>query len=258
MINKNKLSAFTMIELMISITIVAILTTIWLYTYVWYLTDSRDLERQTSITEIKSALKTYKQKRWNYPKPWNSFNITNNWKVVAKQWLLNETVKLSTMESIPLDPYTDSNYSYSITANKQEFQISLTLENVDLPVALLAGDYKTVSENVLPTIMLAKSWTSDVEIHDGVWNWTENRKLFIFDNWKNVTYTLYDPYEPYSTWEDLNTLKTSDWVKFWQNSDYRSCIEIKEAWKYIHDSWTEEYQITDSDWILTNTWCTIN
>jgi hypothetical protein len=33
------------------------------------------------------------------------------------------------MDKIPLDPYTDENYFYSVTKNKQESQIALTLEN---------------------------------------------------------------------------------------------------------------------------------
>jgi hypothetical protein len=33
------------------------------------------------------------------------------------------------MEKIPLDPFTDENYFYSVTKNKQEVQVSLTLEN---------------------------------------------------------------------------------------------------------------------------------
>jgi hypothetical protein len=33
------------------------------------------------------------------------------------------------MEKIPVDPFTDQHYFYSVTKNKQEAQVSLTLEN---------------------------------------------------------------------------------------------------------------------------------
>jgi hypothetical protein len=33
------------------------------------------------------------------------------------------------MDKLPIDPYTDKYYFYSVTKNKQESQIALTLEN---------------------------------------------------------------------------------------------------------------------------------
>jgi len=33
------------------------------------------------------------------------------------------------MDNIPFDPYTNNDYFYSVTKNKQEAQIALTLEN---------------------------------------------------------------------------------------------------------------------------------
>jgi len=54
-----------------------------------------------------------------------------------------------------LDPKTNVPYFYSITKNKQAFQIAATLENGDYPKSLLRGSYKSVSKDVLPTIVLA-------------------------------------------------------------------------------------------------------
>jgi hypothetical protein len=41
------------------------------------------------------------------------------------------------MNEIPLDPYIKIPYFYSIIKNKQEFQLSLTLENQEENIALL-------------------------------------------------------------------------------------------------------------------------
>ncbi len=244
--------AFTLVELIVSVMIMTILASIWFYSYVWYLSEARDAERKASVWEIKSALKLYKQKRWAYPIPWNYFNITSSWNIVALQWKLDENVTLSTMENIPLDPYTKTTYSYSITKNKQETQIALTLENWEFPIALLEWYYKTVSKNVLPSIILATGATvsSDVEI-----NWTSNRNLFILDWWNNLPYSVVKPYIPYYAWENIDNVLSSWNIDFWQNSDYRSCAEIEQAAKFIHTTWTEEYQIVNNFWILTNTWC---
>lgn len=248
---------FTLVELVVTITILAILSTIWFNSYVSYLWEARDSERKANIWEIKTALKLYKQKRWAYPIPWDYFNITNNWYIVALQWKLNEDVTLSNIDILPIDPYTNSYYFYSITKNKQETQIALTLENWDFPIALMDWDYKTVSKNVLPSILLATWSTSNVEIHTWVLNWSTNRNLFIFNWWNNLPYTIQKPYNIFYGWDNLDDILSWWNITFWQNSDYRSCEEIKEAWKYIHESWTEEYQILNDTWYLTNTWCTI-
>jgi hypothetical protein len=64
-------------------------------------------------------------------------------------------VSLSTAETLALDPDLDTPYIYSTTRNKQEYQIAMSLENNDSPIALLQGSYKSVSKNILPTIVLA-------------------------------------------------------------------------------------------------------
>ena len=75
---KNK-KAFTIIELMISVIIIGILTTIWFYSYSGHISWTRDVERKANMWEIKTALKLYKQNRGSYPLPGWYFNITNNY-----------------------------------------------------------------------------------------------------------------------------------------------------------------------------------
>jgi len=50
--DKHKKQAFTLVELIITITIIAILSTIWFNSYVWYLWDARDSERKANMWEI--------------------------------------------------------------------------------------------------------------------------------------------------------------------------------------------------------------
>jgi len=79
---------------------------------------------------------------------------------VAQQGKMSRDVALSTADNIQYDPYLDIPYTYSITTNRQEFEISLTLENSDNPIALLDGTYKSVAKNVLPTISVALDGTT--------------------------------------------------------------------------------------------------
>ncbi len=248
---------FTIIELIISISIIMILSTMWFVSYINNISDARDSERKTDISLISSSLKLYKQRRGLYPTSWDYFNVTNSWKVVAMQWFLNTSVALSTLDEVPLDPYLEIPYFYSTTSNKQEFQVALSVENQWDYKALLKWDYKTVSINVLPTILLAIKSSTWVEIHDGVWSWSTYRKSFIFDEWSyNLPYVFDWNRDPYSSAESFSAALNDENISFWQNTDYRTCDEIYDAAKAIHTWYEEEYQFLDNSWALVSSGCT--
>ena len=263
--NKNN-KAFTFVELIVSVVIITILSTIWFSSYVWYISDSRDSQRKSDLSQLSSSLKVYKQKRWYYWNPWDAFKIVYSWStnIVALQWKMNKNVHIDSLEKLPLDPSNWQSYSYSITKNKQEFEIVSTLENWDFPKALLTWNYKSVSKHILPTIVLATGATSwsELEIKSGSTQWDYNRTLFVYDNnMHNLVYTFEDWFPSYSDWEltfDFLLSEAYTNNNFWQNSDYRNCVEINEAWKMLIEPTSSpfEYQIIDDDWGLTNTWCT--
>lgn len=249
----KSIKGFTFIELVISITIVAILSVLWFVSYSKNLEDSRDSQRRSELSWVASWLKLHKTKRWEYPTPWSNYNITNIWNLAAIQGKLDENIIISTIDKIPLDPFIDIPYTYSITKNKQEFQLAASLENNWTNKAFVLWNYKTVSRNILPTIILAITSTSPVEVNSWTSDWLTNRTKFVLDNWNhNLPYTFSYPFSPFSdgttfTWiiDDVNVILKS--------SDYRSCFEISDDWKNI---WTWEYQI-NSWWTLVNTGCTI-
>ena len=197
-------------------------------------------------------MKSYKQKKWSFPIPANYFKIQTWSTILAWQWKLDKNVSLSTIDEIPYDPKLDIPYLYSITANKQEFEVGLSLENPDWdkPLALTKWNYKTVSKNVLPVILVA-TW-ADLDISN-----SNNKNLFIFNSQShNLPYDFEWNLEPISDWTDFDTLlqeAEQNWTLF-QNSDFENCLEIKKAWKYF---WAWEYQIRTSTWALTNTWCNL-
>jgi hypothetical protein len=81
---------------------------------------------------------------------------------------MNRSVSLSTATSLPLDPELDIPYFYATTKNRQEYQLAASMENSDNPFTHLVGDYKSVSKQVLPNILLATSGNIDMEINDAV------------------------------------------------------------------------------------------
>lgn len=251
-INKNNFW-FTIVELVVAMTILLVLTGMWFYSYTQNVVDARDSVRISDMASVNSQLKLYKKSRWAYPLPGNNFNINNGSRLVAIQWLLNENVTLTTLDKIPYDPSAEVPYSYSVTRNKQEFQLALTLESSETWVAVLEWDYKTVSKNVLPTIMLAATWLWDRDIS---WS-SSDRDLFIFNQWyHNLPYTHDGGNEAYTDNTPFAQLLSDPNITFWQNSDYRNCSEIFEAGKHISDVGTSEtYDILNSSGVLEPTLC---
>lgn len=263
---KNK-KWFSFVELIVSVTILAVISTIWFISYSWYLWDSRDSQRKSDLAQLGSALKVYKQKRWYYAMPGDKFEILYNTAPIVYQWKFNDKVRLNTLDRLPLDPKTKGPYLYSIVKNRQQFEIAATLENEDSPKAIVHWTYKSVARATLPWIILAIerettqtatiiALEDDSESED----WWVTRNKFIFNNQDhNLPYDFVEPFSPVSDWTTVEAilweLETSN--SYWQNTDYRNCIEIKESWKAIQDDWTTitYQQITDA-WTLVDVDCT--
>lgn len=178
---KKNISAFTLIELVVTATILVILSSIGFYSYTSNIADARDGNRKTDISALSSQLSLYKKQRGGYPFPGDSFNITNQGEIVALQGKMNNKVSLTTAQELPVDPDLKIPYLYSTSSNRQEYQLSASLENNENPISILKGSYKSVSQGVLPTIMLAINTNSDTEI-SAPSSTNPARDLFIFDN----------------------------------------------------------------------------
>ncbi len=248
--------AFTLIELVVTATILVILTSIWFYSYTQNISDARDGARRTDLSALSSQLSLYKKQRGAYPNPGDSFEIRNRGYAVAYQWYMNQKVTLSTAERLPLDPDLDIPYIYAVTRNKQEFQLALSLENNENPFALVEWDYKSIAKNVLPNIILATGSTLNIEINAAIGTGATNRNLFLFQNgYHNIPYDFIGGVAK-SDGTSFATLLAEAGTSYWQNSDYRSCSEIFTAGKGINPTATsDEYQILSASGTLTNTGC---
>jgi len=244
--------AFTLIEIVVSATILVILTSIWFYSYTKSISDARDSARITDISALWSQLSLYKRERWAYPFPWDRFNINNGTATVAFQWKMNNKVALSTSSwNLPIDPEMKIPYLYSTSRNRQDYQIAWSIENSDDPYTILQWDYRSVSKNILPNIVLAIETSADTDI-----SLLANKSLFLFNTWFNTLPYDFESGEPYSDGSTLTGMLVNAWDDYWQNVDYRSCNEIELAGKNITASGsTDQYQILDDAWILQDTNC---
>ena len=84
----NNSKAFTLVELIVVITILAILWTIAFLSFQWYSKDSRDTVRLNDLKTIEKSLELYVTKVWTYPEPSLYAEISFSWSEAWIQWTL--------------------------------------------------------------------------------------------------------------------------------------------------------------------------
>jgi prepilin-type N-terminal cleavage/methylation domain-containing protein len=173
--------AFTLTELVVVVAIIAILSIVGFASFSDNIVGARDSSRINDIEKLQIDLKNHKQKEGAYPLPVNPINITNSGTVIYEGILENGIIS-NVLSNIPKDPRTNSGYWYSTTTNRQQFQIALTLENIDTPKALVKGDYKSIMKDLFPTLFLAV--TTDVDVN------TNTHKFILSGGSYNLPYDM--------------------------------------------------------------------
>ena len=123
--------AFTLVELIVVITIIAILWTIAFISLQWYSVSSRDSARISDLSTIKSSLELFSLDAWKYPNTTDWFNVTySGWFIVWNQWTFwSQTTKnVHRLDKIPKDPLTGQEYTYSVNFNRSLYQIAWVKE----------------------------------------------------------------------------------------------------------------------------------
>jgi type II secretory pathway pseudopilin PulG len=252
---KNKW--FTMVELVVVITILAILGTISFISFAQYMVDARNSSRSSDMGEIKISLRTTKQRTGAYPLPGNKQTLKYNDVPIGYQWLFDQSLAVNTISKIPKDPKLNSQYyTYSVSANRQSFQVSITNEwDDDKSSALVDGDYRTVSKYMLPSLISSRI-DSIIELKDGVWSGTTNRTTFVLNGWKaNLSYDFTGG-PKINTTLDFSGILNEAGVTYLESSEYGSCQDIYEAGKSIGAG---TYRILDpTSEVLTDTGCIMN
>jgi prepilin-type N-terminal cleavage/methylation domain-containing protein len=127
-IQNNKNLWFTLVELIVTITILAILASIWFVSYPWYLAGSRDTNRLSQLKSISDWLQLYLSKN-TLPIPDDYIEIQTNSKTIAYQdyaWInVLETIEYS---SVWDDPKDKTYYTYYLTKDKKDIQLMWYLE----------------------------------------------------------------------------------------------------------------------------------
>jgi len=186
--HKNSIKAFTLVELIVVITILAILWTIAFISLQWYSAYARDSVRVSDIKNAETWLELFVLKAWKYPEPDNLVSYTW-WTSEIKQWIVWENVTRNiALDKIIKDPLTDDNYVYSIFWKWQYYQLAADQENID--TALIQSTYASAPvtsivkwnykfDPSLPSLILVPSSVS--------WSWIFDPNVcFVLDWWKNT------------------------------------------------------------------------
>lgn len=97
------LLSFTLVEIIVVITVISILATTSIFSYRTILNASLDSKRKSDIELIRTALETYRSYNSTYPHNLNK--------------LLSDSSGRIYLKTIPLDPKTQNNYDYNPSPN---------------------------------------------------------------------------------------------------------------------------------------------
>ncbi len=253
--SKTYKKGFTFVELMISITIIAILSVLWFVSYKWHLSTARDSTRKTELSDIYSLLDAYKIKA-PLMVPDMRIDIYSSWVLIWFQWYLSKDI-LSKIwfKGEWKDPLDKVFYTYYLTKDLRNPWVMGFLENNpeddsylnSKAFSLIPKVYAVDYNERHPIIFWKKLWilldSTKAPIQENIqikWLWkidvdTINDTFSAyFDNKKNITGTGYSLQVLY--WTSIT------WI-IWQTcEDYLAEYSWPplKAWYYLLNtaSWT--------------------
>jgi prepilin-type N-terminal cleavage/methylation domain-containing protein len=200
--------AFTLVELIVVITILAILWTIAFISLQWYGKSARDSVRLSDIKSMETSLELFNVDSWKYPLPTWWVNIVFSWAVAWTQWTFWESVlkNVDKLDQTPLDPLYEKEYTYSVTSTRKEYEIWSILEwelaynpilNIANAATQKANAYIKWTYNwsvikvstwwldyVLAVPSIISSDITDVDVMNII-----NNKALVFNNYNNLPHS---------------------------------------------------------------------
>ncbi len=130
-----KYNGFSLVELIVVVSILIILWTIAFINMVWYWWKSRDTNRINDVKNLSDWLAVYYTKIWNYPNPEKYVTVKWSWNILRYQWLAWNNILGLVLSNINKwmwrDPKNWNYYTYVINWNKSQFQIISYFEKME-------------------------------------------------------------------------------------------------------------------------------
>jgi hypothetical protein len=244
---KNKLNRkywFTLVELIIVITILTILSTIWYVYYSWCISQSRDSVRVSEVSTIKSAMEAYRMK-WSIPIPNDKITVYASWEIIWYQWYAGENI-LNTIwyEEWWKDPLNWEYFTYFLNLKQRKIGILALLENG-------INETSLVDQERVPVSYWDKVWVILDKDYNPIQKNTQLLTTGLDIQTTTESYNVYfsDKQNISGTWDLLQVLywTASTWIIWKTCDDY---VE-ENAW-YFMKPW---YYLLNLSWSLEKTYC---
>nr|MDD3720451.1 fibrinogen-like YCDxxxxGGGW domain-containing protein [Candidatus Gracilibacteria bacterium] len=125
-----KVKAFTLVELVVSLTIITILGIIGFVSYQGYIYGARDTNRLSQLAAIYDGLETYKTRNY-LPLPENNISVLANGGIVGYQGYMGKNnLEIISYNKGGIDPKDKNYFTYYVTQDKKYFQLLGFLEDI--------------------------------------------------------------------------------------------------------------------------------
>lgn len=249
---KNNKKWFTLVELIVVIVILVILSSLWFYSYTWYLVWARDWQRVSDINTISSSIedvsikwlsnlsvlvditKIDKTWIWNFYYWWR--NLT--WIDWYKAWWINFNYLIDISKEL-YDPKTLN--SYVIWVYNNVYELASTLEDTNTSY-ILRSTKKRTSQWTISSL----SWTID----------TANNYITLLNREDSFKYRSWDLIWTWSTW--YSQIIDIVWERIYL--DDVSWFSVIDSISLLNDDTSLIWNAQNWDWtsndciVTTNVW----
>lgn len=247
--------AFTLVEIIVAITIIVILSTVAFISYENYTSNARDSTKLLNVWHIKNSLELYYSKQLRYPTPDSVYGTGQvDWVDYNYIWYIwDNLIKLLNIDWINISDSTD--YIYATTYDYKKYQIATVLENKD-----------SIADRYINQAYANGKWIAYV-----IWNYKwiyktynpssckvfSNIPSLLFNSWwivnlldDNIYYVINKEYNtPYQTRKDESN-NLYKWSEILQKY-YNSTNSLSLTWVTIC------WNITNTIFENTFTWSTL-
>ena len=254
MIHSTK-KAFTLVELVVVVTILSILASFGFLYLSANIKDSRDAARISDLGSIEKALEIYEIKNGNYPLPDNYVEVTYDDSTLWYQGTFwDETFReIRRLSNKPVDPLSKNEYSYSVLHNKREYEVSTVFEwnylsqipgiataNAKNNKAYLIGNYNKKFTSIIKwrvkTILALPSITSSDLSTPTLESIMQNNNIVI--NWQENLPASYNESEYNQSGNDIFT--SDNYVLFhWIGTNLKSAKQQKAFIENIQTAYAQ-------------------
>lgn len=120
---------FTIVEVLVVLTIIAVVSSMGLFAYWKYAVEARNSARLSSVNSIKTWIDNYIIQNQKVFNPSNFIEIKNWNQVLTRQWTFSkESANISNIEEDVLDPLTKENYLLSVSKSGTQYSLQYNLE----------------------------------------------------------------------------------------------------------------------------------